>query len=136
MKFDHLDKNVLLVSDNAADVRHIERQFMDTGTMNCQLCQYNTIEEALGHVRNQSLRTDIVILDLRLKGAFLPLETYKRMVAGSGEIPLIVLTGESKGEAAVGDLVIKAGAVGQTHRGQFGQLTNLIKDLLFPGAST
>ncbi len=125
-----VDKGVLLVSDNQVDVQRIERQFMDTGSMSCQMCHCSTIDDAIRHMANKGLKTDIIILDLRLKGAVLPLETYKRMSAGSGETPIIALTGDSEGEYAIGTMVIKAGAAGQTHRGKFDQLTGLIKAVI------
>lgn len=125
-----LDKGVLLVSDNQVDVQRIERQFMDTGSLACQMCHCSTIDDAIRHMANKTLRTDVIILDLRLKGTVLPLETYKRMFAGSGETPIIALTGDSGGEHAIGALVVKAGAAGQTHRGKFDQLTGLIRSLV------
>ncbi|HTK83955.1 MAG TPA: response regulator [Patescibacteria group bacterium] len=123
-------KGVLLVSDNQVDVQRIERQFMDTGSLACQMSHCSTIDDAIRHMGNTALKTDIIILDLRLKGTVLPLETYKRMSAGSAQTPIIALTGESDGEHAIGTMLIKAGAAGQTHRGKFDQLTGLIKSVI------
>lgn len=131
MTGNNLIKNVVLVSDNAVDIQKIERQFMDTGSMSCQMVHYSTIEDALKHLNNKGLPVDVFILDTRLKGTVMPLETYKKMAAAISNIPIIALTGDSTGESAIGTLIVKAGAAGQTNRGLFDQLNSVIKSALY-----
>lgn len=125
-------KTVLLVSENHGDSQHIERQFMDTGGMHCKLYRCTMVSAALEQLGNKKLNIDIIILDLRLPGSENPVALYEALKKGSGEIPVIVLTGDTEEEQALAQPVLAAGASAHIHRETIRSLIPIIGSVLFP----
>ena len=62
-------KNILLISDNQIDIRRIEQQFMDKGSLDCRLLRCTTSSAANEVMGRKGVTVDAVILDLRLTDA-------------------------------------------------------------------
>lgn len=125
-------KTVLLVSENQGDSQHIERQFMDTGGLLCKLYRCTLVSAALEQLGNKKLSIDVIILDLRIPGAESPEALYRTLKKASGEIPIIVLTGDTAEECAIARPILEAGASGHIHRETIRSLISLIGSVLFP----
>lgn len=124
-------KTVLLISDNQVDIRGIEKQFTDTGDMDCRLYRCTTIDAAVEQLGAKRLKIDIIILDLRLQDVGSPEDQYKTIENSTHGIPVIVLTGDSEEDMAQAAPFMAAGASGHIHGGQFGPLMDLIHHLIF-----
>lgn len=132
MPYEDRQKNILLISDNQIDIRRIEKQLMDTGSMDCRLYGCTTISAASMQLAKKGQEIDLIILDLRLQDEAGPEDPYKTLTENLEEdIPVIVLTGDSAGEQAQADLALAAGASGSVHREQFNNLVRLIGSLVY-----
>lgn len=130
MEYTDNHRKIMLVSDNQSDIRRMERQFMDVGGMECRLYQCATLDRALLQLQKKEPEADVVILDLRLKGAGEPAELYKAMQAGARDIPIVLLTDSGDPGRAQAAPALAAGAQGHVDREQFAGLTNLMRPLL------
>lgn len=128
MAYEEHYKSILLVSDNQADIRRVEKQFMDTGALECRLLRCSTISAAKEQLGKEKLNIDIVILDLRLTNAGEPADMYKELQASSKDIPVIILSGDSEEEVRQAQHVAKDNALGITSRDNFDELVGLIRN--------
>ena len=124
-------KTVLLVSDHQVDIRRIEKQFMDTGSMDCRLYRCTTIAAALEQLGRKNLTIDIIILDLRLDDPAATGSHYQTIKTDAGDIPIIVLTGDSEEERRLAEPIIASGAADHIYKDNFGSLVWTIGNLLF-----
>lgn len=124
-------KNILLISDNQIDIRRIEQQFMDKGSLDCRLLRCTTISAANEVMGRKGVTVDAVILDLRLTDATASGDYYGAIREAAGKIPVIILTDGGDDDQSVVDSVIAAGANAHISRADFGSLVWTINSLLF-----
>jgi CheY-like chemotaxis protein len=125
-------KKILLVSDNLADIRRIQRLFMDTGGLECKLYPCTRIEAAVEQLNNNKLSFDIIILDLRLENNASFEGGFETLFSHITDLPIIVLTGDSQDEQASALPVIADGAFAQIHKDSLASLVRIISDALYP----
>jgi diguanylate cyclase (GGDEF)-like protein len=104
---------VLVVEDNAADVRLIREMFCKENPASFKITHVSTMREAVIHIAKGEV--DIVLLDLDLPDAF-GLESVRRAHTAAPKIPLIVLTSLDNEELPFEAL--KAGAQDYLIKGQ------------------
>lgn len=124
-------KTVLLISDHQVDIRRIEKQFMDTGSMDCRLYRCTTIAAAMEQLGRKNLTIDIIILDLRLDDPAATGSHYQTIKSEAEDIPVIILTGESENECAQAEPLMSSGAAAHIYKDSFGSLVRTIGSLLF-----
>lgn len=132
MDYESHTKSILLISDNQVDIRRIEQQFMDKGSLDCRLYRCTAISAAEEMLGRKNLVIDAVILDLRLTDSAASGDYYSAIRNAAGEIPIIALTGGDDDEQAIADPVMAAGANAHVYRANFGSLVWTINSLLFP----
>ena len=95
-----LDKAIrlLLVEDNPGDARLIEEILRESGTVKFRLDWVASMSAALEHAAREE--TDLILLDLSLPDSS-GLETFQRMHAAAGDLPIIALTGLDDEELAI-----------------------------------
>lgn len=125
---------IMLISDSQVDTHLIERKFMDIGSMACQLYSCPTLEKAMEYIEQRKLITDVVILDLSLRGVDDPVALCKQVVAMIPGVPVLALDKESADEVALEKLYIEAGVTDYIHRNQFDELFVRIKKLIHPNS--
>lgn len=131
MEYPEDHKIILLISDNQVDAHKIERQFMDTGAMECKLYRCTTINAAIEQIVKRNLKVDLVILDIRLHDAGAPEDIYSELKRHSGDIPVIILGGDSIAAHEQTDIIVAAGASGETSRDHFDELVALICRVIY-----
>lgn len=124
-------KAVLLVSDNQVDIRRIEKQFMDTGGLDCRLYRCTSIDAALEQLGKKGLVIDIIILDLRLDDAEASGSHIATIKQGAGDIPVIVLTGESEEERSHVTSEMSSDIAAHIHKDNIGSLVRTISSIIF-----
>ena len=129
--YDEEKKIVLLISDNMPDLRRIEKEFLEASSVNCLLYRSTTISGALEQLGRVNLKIDIVIYDLRLKDASVPLDQYKELEKDGDGVPIILLTGDEEDDIASAKPLLEAGAFGHTHRSEFRMLVQLIRKVIY-----
>jgi CheY-like chemotaxis protein len=132
MNDNNFTKNILLVSDNLADIRRIERLFMDTGGLECKLFPCTMINAAIEQLDNKKLNFDVILLDLRLQNKASFEDNFGLLSSHSTNLPMIILTGDSEEEQANALPVIADGAFAQIHQGNLSSLASIIKKALYP----
>lgn len=131
MAYEEIHKTILLVSDNQVDIRRIEKQFMDTGALECRLYRCSTIGAAGEQLGKKKFNIDVVILDTRLTNSGEPGDMYKELQISSQDIPVIILTGDSEEELSQAQLLAEGGAFGVTRRDNFDELIDLIRKTMY-----
>ncbi len=119
-------KTILLVSDHQVDIRRIERQFMDTGGMDCRLFRCTAVSAAIEQIGKKNLVIDAIILDLRLDDATNAIDQYQMIKSASDDIPIIVMTGESEEERSLAAPLLEAGACNHIYKENFNSLIGII----------
>jgi diguanylate cyclase (GGDEF)-like protein len=104
---------VLVVEDNAGDVRLIRERFCKENPASFKITHVSTMREAVIHIAKGEV--DIVLLDLDLPDAF-GLESVRQAHTAAPKIPLIVLTNLDNEEVPFEAL--KAGAQDYLIKGQ------------------
>ena len=84
------DSKVLLIEDNAGDVRLIREMFRENSRHEAELTIVSTMREAEGHLATR--QTDLILLDLGLPDAQ-GLEAVRLAHEAAPHVPLVVLTG-------------------------------------------
>ena len=84
------DSKVLLIEDNAGDVRLIREMFRENSRHEAELTIVSTMREAEGHLATR--QTDLILLDLGLPDAQ-GLEAVQLAHEAAPHVPLVVLTG-------------------------------------------
>jgi two-component system, cell cycle sensor histidine kinase and response regulator CckA len=104
---------ILLVEDNAADVRFIRELFRATTGLPCVMEEAATLTEGLSRLARGGI--DVILLDLGLPESQ-GLDTLRRVRASDPDIPTIVLTGLA--DDALGSQAVQQGAQDYLIKGQ------------------
>ncbi len=96
---------LLVVEDNAVDCLLVSRALATDAGLQAEAVMAHRLGEALDKLRDS--RFDLVILDLGLIESE-GLDTYRRVRAADGHIPIIVLTGLE--DEMVGEMAVREGA--------------------------
>ena len=81
---------VFLVEDNAADAHLVERYLARAARESFSLERADTVSDALKRLGDS--RADVILLDLTLPDSD-GIETFRRVFAQAGDLPIIVMTG-------------------------------------------
>jgi diguanylate cyclase (GGDEF)-like protein/PAS domain S-box-containing protein len=114
---DRVPLQILLIEDNAGDVRLLRELLKPYGPNRYEIADRPSIQSALEHLL--AARTDIILLDLGLPDAA-GLDAVRRMRTARPRLPLVVLTGMDDEDIALAalqegaqDYLIKAGLDGR-----------------------
>lgn len=97
---DEREIDVLLVEDNPGDARLLQEYLSEAAPFDAAPERVDTLEAALGCLRDRASPPHVVLLDLGLPDAA-GLEAVQAVVEAAPELPVIVLTGRDDRRAAV-----------------------------------
>jgi len=107
--------HILLVEDNPGDARLVREMLDEEGSDGFALTVVPTVQAALRHLHQRGQPTDAILLDLSLPDES-GLSTVQRIVAGSGDAVVVVMTGA--GDEDLGMAAMEAGAQDYLVKGQ------------------
>ncbi|MDW7771670.1 MAG: response regulator [Desulfobulbaceae bacterium] len=90
--------SILIVEDNPADVLLIKEYLSERGDVDFDIQEASTLESAINLISQNEL--DIILLDLFLNDSA-GLDTVRKVIAVSPDIPVIILTGLQDEETAI-----------------------------------
>lgn len=114
---------ILIISDSDDDVRSIEAHLASYMRLPWSFMHCVSVKEAVSRIN----RSDVVVLDLGLKGFETPKEIFSNIGDLAFDKPIIVLTGEGADEHNLATYVMEQGAADNIIRGKFGRLVDAIE---------
>lgn len=114
---------VLVISDSDDDVKSIEDHLTSYMRIPWSYMHCVSVKEAVSRVN----RSDIVVLDLGIKGFETPKENFSNIGDIALDKPIIVLTGDGTAEHNLATYVMERGAADNIIRGKFGRLVDAIE---------